>query len=139
MLDETTRKDEEMGLRTWLRDRIQHMAGRRTPRQGPSSHHTIPQEPEIAPGMPAREWEELPAYLPVDPAEHRVACIIASAIAAGDHPESKVQLRSIALANPEYQRVATIAAALGAGALEKSSFTVRKIYRKKALEETHAA
>ena len=129
-----------MGLRSWLRDRLLHMTARRPPRQEPSSHHTAaPREPEIAPGLPARDWEELPAYLPVDPAEHRAACVIASALAAGDRPESKVVVRSIAVANPEFQRVSAIAAALAAGALEKSSLTVRKIYRKKALEEPHAA
>ncbi len=129
-----------MGLRSWLRDRLRHLTAPRPAHPEPPAHHAAaPREPEIAPGCPAREWEELPAYLPVDPAEHRMACVIAAAIAAGDHPESKVAVRSIALANPEYRRVAAIACAIGAGALEKSSFTVKKIYRKKALEEPHAA
>ena len=38
-----------------------------------------PREPEIAPGYPARDWEEIPTYLPVDPTEHREAVIIATA------------------------------------------------------------
>lgn len=134
-----------MGLRSWLRARLQRAFAQPAKRPEPSSHplsasNASPApEPEIAPGYPAREWEELPAYLPVDPAEHRAACIIAAAIAADDRPESAMTVRSVSMANPEYRRVACIATALGAGALEKSSFTVTKIYRKKALEDTHAA
>lgn len=93
----------------------------------------------IAPGCPASEWDEIDPYLPVDPEKHRVACIIAAAIAAGDQSESELVVRRISMANPEYQRVAVIATALGAGALDKSSFTVKRIYKKKVLENNHAA
>lgn len=133
-----------MGLRSWLLARLKH-AFARDGHPGPSPQSSAhrasaaPAIPELAPGCPATDWEEVPAYLPVDPAEHRIACVIASAIAAGDHPESKMAVRSLSIANPEHRRVAAIAAALGAGALEQSSFTVKKIYRKKVLEETHAA
>lgn len=134
-----------MGLRSWLRARTQRASAQRDTQPEPPSHaSSAPRparapEPEIAPGCPVSAWEAVPAYLPVDPAEHRTAVVIASAIAAGDRPESKLRVRIVSVANPEYRRVACIATALGAGALDKSSFTVKKIYRKKALEDTHAA
>lgn len=93
---------------------------------------------EIAPGFPLDEWEEVPAYLPVDPAEHLPACIIASAIAAGAQEESKLVVKRVSVANPEHQRVAVIATALGAGALEKSSFAVKRIYKQKDMEGTQS-
>ena len=131
-----------MGLRSWFRSRFQ-----RAPRKPPAdaapvastSSPASAQIPELAPGCPANEWEEIPAYLPVDAHEHLEACIIAAACAAGANPESSFTVKSVKQVNPEYRRVACIATALGAGALEKSSFTVRKIYRKQVMEEVHAA
>ena len=129
-----------MGFRSWLRERFSRMARRRGSRRaGPARTASAPQVEMIAPGYPAADWEELPAYLPVDPEGHKVACIIAAAIAAGEHTESNLVLRRVSMANPEYTRVACIATALGAGALDKSSFTVKRIYRKTVTENTHAA
>ena len=88
---------------------------------------------------PAEAWEELPAYLPVDPQEHRIACVVASAIAANDQPQSTFTVRRVSVANPEYQRVACIATAIGAGALETSSFTIKHIYKQTMTEGSHAA
>ena len=128
-----------MGFRSWLRERFSRMARRRGNRRArPPRGSAAPHVEMIAPGCPAADWEELPAYLPVDPAGHKVACI-AAAIAAGEHAESNLVLRRISVANPEYTRVACIATALGAGALETSSFTIKRIYRKKVTENTHAA
>ena len=129
-----------MGLRSMLRNLFGRSAGGRA--RATHAARTVvaaPPEPEIAPGYPARDWEEIPPYLPVDPAEHREAVIIATAIAAADRPESSVSVKRVSLANPEYRRVACIAAALGAGALPESSFVVKHVYRQKSLEETHAA
>ena len=83
--------------------------------------------------------EEGVKTLPVDPAEHREAVIIATAIAAADKPESSFSVKRVSMVNPEYRRVACIASALGAGALPESSFVVKHVYRQKSLEETHAA
>ncbi|OUO21331.1 hypothetical protein [Collinsella sp. An307] len=129
-----------MGLRSMIRA----LLGRSSSSRGhadKTARTTVqpPREPEIAPGYPARDWEEIPAYLPVDPAEHREAVIIATAIAAADKPESSFSVKHVSMANPEYRRVACIATALGAGALPESSFVVKHVYRQKSLEETHAA
>ena len=50
-----------------------------------------------------------------------------------------MKIRRVSMANPEYRRVACIATAIGAGALEESSFKVRRIYKKKDMEKDHAA
>ena len=133
-----------MGLRSWLRARGGHASPRADARSAAPSRASRAHDPdapdsEIAPGCPASTWEEVPAYLPVDPAEHRAACVIAATIAAGDRPESKMRLKGIAIANPEYRLVACIATAIGAGALEQSSFTVKRIYRHTSQEDAHAA
>ena len=135
-----------MGFISWLRSR-----NTKAPTQSPAGwlqrvlSRTSETDAEGASGLDAasvqsaEEWEELPAYLPVDPQEHRIACVIASAIAASDQPQSSFTVRKVSIANPEYQRVACIAAAIGAGALETSSFTVKRIYKQKVTEEPHAA
>ena len=125
-----------MGFRSWLRERFSRRSRRRAAdvEAAPRAH--------IAPGCPADEWEEVPAYLPVDPAEHLPACIIASAIVAGPYEHSKLVVKRVSVANPEHRRVAVIATALGAGALDKSSFSVKRIYKKKdqkGTEGEHAA
>ncbi|MDH6364677.1 hypothetical protein M2139_001747, partial [Enterococcus sp. PF1-24] len=35
------------------------------------------------------EWQELPAFIETDPAEYELVSVLATAIAAGDHPESE--------------------------------------------------
>ena len=124
-----------MGLRSMIRSLLGRSGGsRRARRQGRTlvSAPAAPRVAEIAPGYPASDWEELPAYLPVDPVEHRHAVIIATAIAAADRPESSFSVKRVSIANPEYRRVACIATALGAGALPESYFVVKHIYREKA-------
>lgn len=124
-----------MGLRSWLRERARRAEERRRAAEEKLAQEAVrTREADIAPGCPASEWEELPAYIPVDPKEHRIACVIASAIAAGDRPESEMVVRRVSIANPEHRRVACIATALGAGALETSSFTVKRIYKQKDRE-----
>lgn len=127
-----------MGFPSWLRERFSRGSQERASADAsPSASHA-----QIAPGCPADEWEEVPAYLPVDPAEHMPACVIASALAAGAYKHSKLVVRRVNIANPEHRRVAAIATALGAGALEQSSFSVKRIYRKKeqkGMESEHAA
>lgn len=120
-----------MGLFDWLR-------GRAKP-EAKEAEASTPPEPEIAPGCPVSEWEEVPAYIPVDPSEHMPAVVIASAIAAGERAQSELTVKNVLVANPEHQCVTAISAALVAGAMEKSEFVVRKVYKQKPLEESHAA
>lgn len=127
-----------MGFRSWLRERFLRSSRRKRRGDAADALRAPAPRPEIAPGYPADEWEEVPAYLPVDPAEHLPACIIASALAAGAQETSKLAVKRISVANPEHQRVAVIATALGAGALDKSSFAVKRIYKKKETEGTQS-
>ena len=69
------RKGHRMGFLSWLRDR----SSRRTQKHAAPNAETPSSRAQIALGCPADEWEEVPPYLPVDPAEHLPACIIASA------------------------------------------------------------
>lgn len=130
-----------MGLRSWIK---RHTGRSSTPA---SAHHAgarnaasaAPQPAAPSAGAPQPTgWEPLPAYLPVDPREHEHACVIASAIAAGDHPTSEFRVKHVLVANPEHRTVSIIATALAAGALPESSFTVKNIYKMKE-EGSHAA
>ena len=125
-----------MGLRSWLRER---MHGRTPDSSQPaaSDEATTGNQHDAGSATPS-QWEPLPAYVPVQPEEHTAACVIASAIAAGDRPASSFKIRSVSIANPEYRRVAVIATALAAGALSESAFTVKNIYKMKE-EGSHAA
>lgn len=131
-----------MGLRSWwrgfLRRRAEAAARRRTG-HGATVVEGAPQVPQFAPGYPLSDWEEVAPYTPVDPAEHKVACVVAASIAAGDYPESSWRVKRVLVPNPEYRRVAALASAVAAGASEESSFVVKRVYRQKTLEETHHA
>ncbi len=126
-----------MGLRSWIKRHAGH-AGRKplhdTPTPVTGAATSIARSPDRDGGV----WEPLPAFLPVDPREHEHVCVIASAIAAGDHPNSEFRVKRMLIANPEYRTVSVIATALAAGALEKSSFTVKNIYKMEK-EGSHAA
>lgn len=146
-----------MGFRSWLRDLMGACrdAGPVGDEDGPASASTgganVPAASETAAETARETWEPVPAYLPVDARDHLSAVIAATAIAAGDAPDSALRVARVLIANPEHRRVTAIAAALAAGSLEDSSFVVRRIHRlrrekedvkdnaPKALEETHAA
>lgn len=73
----------------------------------------------------------MPAYLPVDPQEHRTALVIAAALAAGAATDCRLAVRRVSVINPEYERVAVIASALAAGSLDRCALRVKRIYRRK--------
>lgn len=130
-----------MGLRSWIKRHTGHGVAQDAPHavQAPAGASDA-QKPVTAPACAPLDagWEPVPAYLPVDAREHTHACIIASAIAAGDHPTSEFRVKRVLMANPEHRKVSIIATALAAGALEHSSFTVKNIYKMKE-EGSHAA
>lgn len=121
-----------MGLFDWLRRR----GADADEAPAPTSEQAAD---DVREKTPADEWEEVPAYLPVDAAEHRAVVVAATAIAAGDRPESKLVVRRVSVANPEHRLVSCVASSLAAGALEKSQFVVKKVYKKKVMEENHAS
>lgn len=76
-------------------------------------------------------WEDVPAYVDADSKEHELVSVIASSIAAGDHPDSEFRIKNIQMRNPEAERVAVIASAMAAGTEKDSQFVVRRIKKRK--------
>ncbi|ARY91889.1 MULTISPECIES: hypothetical protein [Lacticaseibacillus] len=63
----------------------------------------------------AHEWEEVPNYLEVDPANELTASLIAAAVTADTAPDAKLVLKHLYVENPEAKRVGLIASAIAAG------------------------
>ena len=68
-----------MGFFDWLRRKNDE------PAAAPSASAAAPALAPAAPAAPKEEWEPVPAFLPVDAAEHRTVVVAATAIAAS-HP-----------------------------------------------------
>ena len=113
-----------MGLFSWLRRR----QGASEPEGGGAA--AVAPEPKQA-SSEADEWELVEAYVPVEASERTIPSVIATAIAAGDRPESEFVVRSVEKPNPEARRVAVIATAIAAGDRPESEFVVRRVYRRK--------
>ena len=126
-----------MGLCSWLRERFRRTddvpAEASAARAGARA-----EEPETF-GCSAGSWVEVPPFVEVDPKDHAAACVVASAIAAGDRPESTMVVRRVSIANDEHRRVACVATAIAAEAYEMSSFKVKKIYKQMERGSEHAA
>nr|WP_319216557.1 hypothetical protein [uncultured Trichococcus sp.] len=90
-------------------------------------------EPESVPSAtvgasePVNDLIEIPAFIPTDPNEYELVSVIATAIAAGDHPKSQFVVKNIMKRNPEAHLVSLISASLAAGTMPESKFVVRKI------------
>lgn len=115
-----------MGFFDWLR----HRNAEPDEAKAPASAAAAKPAP-AAPVQQQEEWEPVPAFLPVDASEHRTVVIAATAIAAGDRPESQMVVRRVNAVNPEHRLVSCIASALAAGAMETSQFVVKGVYKKK--------
>lgn len=88
------------------------------------------------------DWVDVPAFLEVEDARERaLVSAIATAVAAGDRPDSKFVVRRVARENPEHRRLAVIAAAVCAGERPASSFACARVLRHEGRigEETHAS
>lgn len=70
---------------------------------------------------------EIPAFIPTDPSDYALVSVIATAIAAGDYPESKFVVTTIMKRNPEAHLVSLIASSVAAGTMPESTFTIKKI------------
>ena len=78
-----------------------------------------------------KRWIDIPAYIPA-----QLVSIVATAIAAGEFPESRFVIKKIAKRNPEAKEVAIIAASIAAELSEESQLVVKRI-SKQNLEEDH--
>lgn len=76
------------------------------------------------------DWQELPGYVPVDPAAETLVSLVATAIAAGDQPDSQFRVKRVLKRNPEIELVAVIASSLAAEAMPESQFRITKIAKK---------
>ena len=112
--EEKPRGSEYMGFFDWLRRKNDE------PSAASSAPVSAPAPAPAAPAAPKEEWEPVPAFLPVDASEHRPVVVAATAIAAGDRPDSQMVVRRVSVVNPEHRLVSCIASSIAAGALENS-------------------
>lgn len=77
------------------------------------------------------EWQALSGYIPASQEDYELVSVIATAIAAGDRPESQFVVKRILQRNPEALTVSLIASSIAAGDYPDSQFAVKSIYTKK--------
>lgn len=77
------------------------------------------------------EWEPIPAFIPADKSDYQLVSVIATAIAAGDYPDSQFAVKKILQRNPEALKVSLIAASIAAGESSDCRLAVKNIYQKK--------
>lgn len=76
-------------------------------------------------------WKPLPAFVSSDRNEHERVSLIATAIAAGDHPNSQFVVKRIMKRNPEIRLVSVIAASLTATTMSGNQLNVKRVAKKK--------
>lgn len=89
------------------------------------------QEQVTSPPSESEEWTALPGYLPASPDDYERVSVIATAIAAGDRPDSQFVVKRILQRNPEAVTVSLIASSLVSVDQPDSQLLVKHIYRKK--------
>lgn len=77
------------------------------------------------------EWQEVVGYIPVESEEYQLVSLIATAIAAGDQPESEFIVKRISKRNPEAQLVSVIATSIASADHAESQFVIRSIKEKR--------
>ncbi|MGX7263959.1 hypothetical protein [Enterococcus crotali] len=77
------------------------------------------------------EWQEIAGYIPVDSTEYQFVSLIATAIAAGNQPESEFVIKRISKRNPEAQLVSVIATSIASADHTKSQFVIQSIKEKR--------
>lgn len=87
------------------------------------------------------QWIDVPPFIDLPAGEERSrVAVIAAAIAAGDNPNTKVDIRRVGRVNPEYRRVSLIAASIAAGDRPESTLSCVRVQRRVASgEENHAS
>ena len=87
------------------------------------------------------QWIDVPSFIDLPAGEERSrVAVIAAAIAAGDNPNTKVDIRRVGRVNPEYRRVSLIAASIAAGDRPESTLSCVRVQRRVASgEENHAS
>jgi len=80
------------------------------------------------------DYEDVPGFIATDASEYELVSVIASAVAAGDNPNSSFEIKQILKRNPEVTLVSAIALSVAAGDNPDSNFTIQKIQKKKSEE-----
>lgn len=126
-----------MGVFAWLRERFAGSKGSET---------AAGAVPTTLPGQaahvhdPAGSWVDVPPFVDMEQGEERtLVSVLASAIAAGDRPQSSFEILRVGRENPEYRRVAVISAAIAAADRPSSSFRCVRIRRRRAAKSAWAA
>lgn len=81
----------------------------------------------------AAEWQELSGYLPAENSEYQLVSLVATAIAAGNKPESQFTIKRISKRNPEAQLVGVIASSIASAEQPRSQFVIRSIKEKRSV------
>ena len=77
------------------------------------------------------DYEDVQGFIETDASEYELVSVIASAVAAGDNPDSNFEIKKILKRNPEVTLVSAIALSVAAGDNPDSNFTIQKIQKKK--------
>lgn len=76
-------------------------------------------------------WEAIPTFIEMNPKDYERISVIATAIAAGDRPDSQFVIKRILQRNPEARTVAIISASLVSELADDSQLFVKSIAKKK--------
>lgn len=77
-----------------------------------------------------KEWETVPSFIELERKEYVLPALIASSIAAGDHPDSSYKIKRILKRNPEAQLVSLITTSIATGDYPDSRFIVKSIKKR---------
>lgn len=75
-------------------------------------------------------YSELPEYIASDSIDYTLVSTIATAIAAGDQPESEFKVKNILIKNPEFVKVAVIISSIVAADMTDSSWKITNIKKR---------
>ncbi|MGM0217862.1 hypothetical protein [Enterococcus sp. AZ126] len=90
-------------------------------------------KPKCSPATGEHEWQEMVGYVPAEKSEYQTISLIATAIAAGDQPESKFVVRRISKRNPEVQLISVITTSIASANRPESQFVIQSIKEKKLI------
>lgn len=76
------------------------------------------------------DYTEVPKYIPSDSVDYTLVSTIATAIAAGDRPESEFKVTDVKVKNPEFTKVAVIISSIVATDLADSSWKILNIKKR---------
>lgn len=114
-----------MGLFRWLFDK------KRSTKEETEKKESEEQEKRKQNGQTKEkeeiEWATIPNYIEVDEKERELVLLIATAVAAGDRPDSQFKIKKIMKVNPKVRFISAITAAAAADDKSDSQFIVKSV------------